>query len=114
MGGTSTINSMTWARASKQDYDALVKLGNPGWGWDDWFPYMLKCESMHPSKDPQSRMNLSTFDPKYHSTSGPMHLSFVPWLGATHQPFFSSLQALDVADNPDSVRLAILLRVDHF
>lgn len=103
LGGTSTVNSMTWARGSKQDYDAMVELGNPGWGWDDWFPYMLKSETIHLSSDSDAKSNLATFDPQNHSTDGPIHLSFVPWLGATHRPFFQSLNSLGVSDNPDSV-----------
>jgi len=35
LGGTSALNFMTWNRASRDDYDAWVELGNPGWGWDD-------------------------------------------------------------------------------
>lgn len=35
LGGTSALNFMTWNRASRDDYDAWKKLGNPGWGWDD-------------------------------------------------------------------------------
>jgi choline dehydrogenase-like flavoprotein len=35
LGGTSALNFMTWNRASRQDYDAWEKLGNPGWSWDD-------------------------------------------------------------------------------
>jgi choline dehydrogenase-like flavoprotein len=103
LGGTSTINSMTWARASKQDFDALVELGNPGWGWDDWLPYMLKSEALHPSTDQEADANLATFDAKHHSSSGPIHLSFAPWVGATHQPFFKALNSLGVNNNPDSV-----------
>jgi len=103
LGGTSTINSMTWARATKQDYDALIELGNPGWGWEDWLPYMMRSETLHQSPDPEANANLATFDPKYHSTNGPVNLSFVPWVGVTHQPFFQALNSLGVRDNPDSV-----------
>jgi len=103
LGGTSTVNSMTWARASKQDYDALAELGNPGWAWKDLYPYMLKSETIHASLDPGANENLATFDPQNHNSTGPVHLSFVPWLGATHQPFFKSLNNLGVKDNADSV-----------
>jgi choline dehydrogenase-like flavoprotein len=96
---------MTWARASKQDYEALMELGNPGWGWDDWLPYMLKSEAMNASLDPQAKANLATFDPKYHSSDGPVQLSFVSWLGGTHQPFFKALNSLGINDNPDSASL---------
>ena len=34
LGGTSSLNFMTWVRASRADYDAWEALGNAGWGWD--------------------------------------------------------------------------------
>lgn len=34
LGGTSSLNFMTWVRASREDYDAWEALGNTGWGWD--------------------------------------------------------------------------------
>jgi choline dehydrogenase-like flavoprotein len=43
--GGSIINRMCWTRGGKADFDALVALGNPGWGWDDLLPYFIKTEN---------------------------------------------------------------------
>lgn len=42
VGGSSAVNGMVFDRGSKADYDAWEELGNPGWGWDDLFPYFKK------------------------------------------------------------------------
>lgn len=42
VGGGSAVNGMFFDRGSAPDYDAWVKLGNPGWGWKDLLPYFKK------------------------------------------------------------------------
>ena len=40
LGGSSSINGMEWSRGSKEQYDAIAALGNPGWGWTDLQRYV--------------------------------------------------------------------------
>src|SRR3954468_10334147 len=40
-GGSSSINAMVYIRDNHRDYD---EWGQPGWAWDDLFPYFLKSE----------------------------------------------------------------------
>lgn len=35
LGGSSAINGMVYNRGSQADFDNIVDLGNPGWGWDE-------------------------------------------------------------------------------
>jgi choline dehydrogenase-like flavoprotein len=44
LGGTSALNLLVWNRATVKEYDAWEKLGNPGWGWQNMYPSMLKTE----------------------------------------------------------------------
>ena len=44
---------MVLPRASKQEYDSWVTLGNPGWGWDDLVPYFKKAETFLPATPDQ-------------------------------------------------------------
>jgi choline dehydrogenase-like flavoprotein len=44
LGGSSSVNGMVYNRGQRADYDALARLGNPGWGWDDMLPVFRTIE----------------------------------------------------------------------
>jgi choline dehydrogenase-like flavoprotein len=45
LGGSSSVNGMVYNRGDRADYDELVRLGNPGWGWDEILPIFKKIEN---------------------------------------------------------------------
>ncbi|MGE8061194.1 choline dehydrogenase [Pseudomonas sp. NPDC089547] len=45
LGGSSSINGMTWLRGHPMDYDAWQAAGASGWSWADCAPYFKKIES---------------------------------------------------------------------
>ena len=44
IGGSSSINGLSYIRGQPEDYDHWSQLGNRGWSWDDCLPYFKKAE----------------------------------------------------------------------
>ncbi len=44
LGGSSSINGMTYTRGHKMDYDGWAQMGNHGWSWQDVLPFFKKLE----------------------------------------------------------------------
>ena len=44
LGGSSAVNGMVYNRGHRADYDELVRLGNPEWGWDAMLPVFRAIE----------------------------------------------------------------------
>ena len=65
LGGSSSINGVIYVRGSPADYDGWAEMGADGWTYDDVFPYFLKSED--------SQLGI---DGKYHSTGGPLTVSY--------------------------------------
>ena len=65
LGGSSSINVMLYVRGSPMDYDTWAEMGADGWTFDDVLPYFLKSED--------SQLGI---DSKYHSTGGPLTVSY--------------------------------------
>jgi len=45
LGGSSSINGMTWLRGHPLDYDRWQEQGAAGWAWEECFDYFKKIES---------------------------------------------------------------------
>jgi len=102
LGGSSGLNFMFWGRGDKRDYEWEKDFGVKGWTWDS-FLFVLhgftllpwvenKCLLFHRKYSKKSqRLNIPTEPeklamfptpthvPEFHSTDGPIHVSFSSW-----------------------------------
>ncbi|CAO2647299.1 Nn.00g082210.m01.CDS01 [Neocucurbitaria sp. VM-36] len=89
LGGTTTINGMTFLRAEKAQIDAWEELGNGGWKWDSIEEYYLAQEGFQiPTED--QRDNGATYMDDAHGFKGDLSTGFTPYL--TGQGFFNTLK----------------------
>ena len=80
LGGSSAINFNYWTHASQQDIDDWGQLGNPGWSWDELFPYFLKSENYNaPSTSVSAQVDTTFIKPSLHGENGPVQDSFPPF-----------------------------------
>jgi choline dehydrogenase-like flavoprotein len=70
VGGTSTINGMTYMRAETSQLDAWSRLGN-NITWDSLLPYYKRSEYFQVPTAAQQSMGAS-YDPEFHGFEGPM------------------------------------------
>jgi choline dehydrogenase len=54
LGGSSAINGLNFVRGHRGSYDAWVKAGATGWGFDDLLPFFRRSEHA-PGRDPAVR-----------------------------------------------------------
>lgn len=54
LGGSSSINAMNHVRGHRDGYDAWVRSGAKGWGFDDLLPYFMRSEHVE-GRDPLLR-----------------------------------------------------------
>src|SRR5258708_4156801 len=90
VGGGSSVNAMTYARGSKDDYDRWNTLsGDAGWGWDDLVPYFRKQEG---------NVRLENVA---HSGDGPLKVSDPAYISEAANIFVRTLQKLKVPFTDD-------------
>ncbi|KAI0200708.1 GMC oxidoreductase [Astrocystis sublimbata] len=75
IGGTSTINGMTYIRGDRSQFDAWETLGNEGWSWEALFPYFKKAERFTVPNAAQVAAG-ATYDLESHGDKGHVHTGF--------------------------------------
>ncbi|HET9628019.1 MAG TPA: GMC family oxidoreductase N-terminal domain-containing protein [Novosphingobium sp.] len=66
LGGSSSINGMTYTRGHPSGYDDWARLAGPGWSYDEVLPYFRRAERSWRGEGP------------YHGASGPLAITHVP------------------------------------
>lgn len=75
IGGTSTINGMSYTRAQKAQIDTWERVGNKGWNWNNLFTYYTKSEEFQvPTPEQTSRG--ADYYIAYHGEHGPLKVGW--------------------------------------
>ncbi|KAK4448854.1 alcohol oxidase [Podospora aff. communis PSN243] len=75
IGGSTSINGMVWYRPTKPEIDKLETLGNPGWNFENLFPYIKATERSIPPNEVQASQGAGN-DPEFHGRHGFINTSF--------------------------------------
>ncbi|KAJ7722931.1 GMC oxidoreductase [Mycena metata] len=73
LGGSSGLNFCAWVKPPAADIDAIEKLGNPGWNWQEYMKYSQRSETFHPAAQEQMDVYPHTYEARFRGTSGPIH-----------------------------------------
>jgi hypothetical protein len=79
LGGSTTINGMTYLRAEKDQIDAWEELGNECWNWDSMWHYYLAQEGFQAPSD-ELRKQGAIYEDDAHGKSGELAVAFTPYL----------------------------------
>ncbi|TDZ15169.1 Dehydrogenase patE [Colletotrichum orbiculare MAFF 240422] len=99
LGGSSVTNGFYYGRGSASVYDDWVKIGNPGWGWDDVYPLFVKGTHFNPPSDHEVKgfdVSYKTHDPSAYA-DGPLELGFQGYVPPSGVGFIeASAEALQI------------------
>ena len=136
IGASTGLNSMAWARASKEEYDAWQTLtDDPQWSWNGLQPYLRKVESVYrdeSSNPPQT--SSASYDSAFEGFEGPVSVSSISltaywfgcmvgpqasyngWYSDPFRPYQDALQSFGIPVNTSPVRYPVAFPVvvtDH-
>ncbi|RMZ68280.1 Glucose oxidase [Pyrenophora seminiperda CCB06] len=78
LGGSTTINGMTYLRAEKEQVDAWEALGNEGWNWESLLEYYVAQEAFQaPGADLLARG--ASYEAAAHGKGGELAVGFTPY-----------------------------------
>lgn len=103
LGGSSALNFLCWQRGHSADFDAIEKLGNPGWGWSSLTPYFKGLTSTSKPSLKLQETNLARLNATHHGDSGAIKIAFSDWYCEAQELWIKMLKGLGHADAEDGV-----------
>ncbi|KAI9628026.1 hypothetical protein KEM48_011876 [Puccinia striiformis f. sp. tritici PST-130] len=94
LGGSSAINFIISTKAEVEDYEAIKRLGNPGWGWSEIDRASKKGERLAPPITDSDYI----YNTENHGTDGPVTNSFPKYIPPQFRPYFAASAAASAID----------------
>ncbi|GJE88963.1 GMC oxidoreductase [Phanerochaete sordida] len=76
LGGTSQINWMIWTIPQRDEIEAIGKLGNEGWTWENFHKYQRKVQRFYPPPDDERQEYKDLYNSETVGHDGPVPLIF--------------------------------------
>jgi len=89
LGGSSSINAMTYIRGNRYDYDTWSALGNDGWGYSDILSFFKKAENQERGAS------------EYHGILGPLNVADLRCVNTLSHAFVEAGIELGLSHNTD-------------
>ncbi|KAF4245590.1 hypothetical protein CNMCM6805_003534 [Aspergillus fumigatiaffinis] len=93
--GSSMLNFGILTYPPKREIDSWAALGNPGWSWDELFPYFLKSETYHPpGEGTPAALNSAYVELDAHGHDGPIQTCFAQISGPFDEVWQPTMERL--------------------
>ncbi|OOF90880.1 GMC oxidoreductase, partial [Aspergillus carbonarius ITEM 5010] len=103
IGGTSTINGMSYTRAENAQIDNWERVGNKGWNWKNLLKYYKKSEGFEvPTKDQVAHG--ASYNADVHGKDGPLKVGWPTAMtnGSVFTVLNETMEHLGIHYNPDA------------
>ncbi|KAJ4856821.1 GMC oxidoreductase domain-containing protein [Trichoderma breve] len=103
LGGSSAINFMHTVYPTAASIDAWLKLGNPGWSYQDLAPYYQKFGTRHaPTDEIRTITRIKRVDDSL-SGYGPIQMSYGQGFGVTNSAWMDAHTSLGLKETNDPI-----------
>lgn len=90
LGGSSSINGLSYVRGQRADYDGWAAAGNPGWSYADLLPYFMRSER-----------KIGQGDDRFRGRAGELPITEPDWSLPVCETFIEGLRELGIERTPD-------------